>query len=117
MADILVVSTQFSSRIAYTAALSGYGYSVTEAQSAQEAQNILRDGLYPRAVIVDLKFSNALVEAFKDFEALYRNRQRPILIVIGGRNNARLAQGMADVFLPRPAELYDLISSVQAQLA
>jgi CheY-like chemotaxis protein len=117
MTDVLIVSNQFSSRIAYTAALNGYGYSVVEAQSVNEAQGLLRGGMQPRAILLDIKFTPALRDAFNEFESMYRGGTRPALIIIGGSENARMAESFADVFLPRPAELYDVISGVQTCLA
>ncbi|HEX2621052.1 MAG TPA: response regulator [Phototrophicaceae bacterium] len=117
MADILVVSNHFSTRIAYTAALSGYGYEVAEAQSVPEAQTMLRQGVYPRAIVVDVKLSPAAREAYLEFTALFPANERPALIIIGGEENAHLVEDMADIFLARPVELHDLIGSVQQYIA
>jgi CheY-like chemotaxis protein len=116
MTDILVLSNNFSNRIAYTAALNGYGYEVREAQTVNEAQSLLRAGLMPRAIVVDMKFSNALGEAYDEFNRIYRNATRPVLIIIGGVENAHLTDGVADVLLPRPVELEDLIAHVEQYL-
>jgi response regulator RpfG family c-di-GMP phosphodiesterase len=117
MTDILVISNNFSSRIAYTAALSGYGYSVSEAQSIHDGQKLLHDGLNPRAVIVDVKYAPSLRDAYNEFAALYAPHERPMLVVIGAVENAQFAEEIADVFLPRPVELYDLIDRVHKSIA
>ncbi|MBC8099095.1 MAG: hypothetical protein H7Y11_06605 [Armatimonadetes bacterium] len=116
MTDILIISNNVSSRISYCAALTGYGYSVAEAQNVDDALRQLTKNAQPRAIIVDLKFSGALTDAYRQFDALYGNRARPTLIIIGGSDNAHLTDGMADVFLARPVELQDLIEHVQASL-
>jgi DNA-binding NtrC family response regulator len=114
MTDVLIVSNQFSSRIAYTAALNGYGYSVVETQSINEAELLMRDGMRPRLIILDIKFTPSLRDAFNEFEALYADdTSRPALMIISGSENAQMAEAYADVFLPRPAELHDVITSVQ----
>lgn len=116
MTDVLIVSNQFSSRIAYTAALNGYGYSVAEAQSIHEAQTLLREGLRPRAMVLDIKFTPSLRDAFHEFEAMYPGDTRPALIIIGGSETTQMAS-FADVFIPRPAEINDLINGVHTCLA
>jgi CheY-like chemotaxis protein len=117
MTDILIVSNQQSTRIAYTAALNGYGYAVMEAHSIQEAQAMLRSGMQPRAIVLDIKYTPAMRDAFNEFETLYYGRPRPALVIVGSSENAHLAESIADVFLPRPAQIYDLITGVQACLS
>ncbi|MCU0498193.1 MAG: response regulator [Anaerolineae bacterium] len=117
MTDVLVISNNLSSCIAYTAALSGYGYEVTEAHNVDEGLTFLKGGHTPRVIVIDVKFSATLQRAYQEFRQLYSPKDTPYLIVIGGSENAHLANGMADEYLTRPVELNDLLHCVQNSIA
>jgi ActR/RegA family two-component response regulator len=113
--DVLVISNNRSSRIAYTSALTGYGYEVAETPSFNEAASLIAKTILPRNIVIDLKLSAHGADDFIDYVRQVMGRGDIRIIVIGG--NAQEAQTVskvgADMFLFRPVKLDDLIYYVQ----
>ncbi|MFN8373739.1 MAG: response regulator [Anaerolineae bacterium] len=110
-ADILVLDNNRKS-IAYIAALAGFGYRIAEAHSPQEACDLLSVGDLPYAVIIDLK----LADMNEVLPALRREAGSQVpMIVIGGDAQDAYAAG-ADVVLPKPVELDDLLQIVRSRV-
>jgi CheY-like chemotaxis protein len=107
-ADILVIDNSRKS-IAYIAALSGFGYRIAEARSAQEAYNLLQTDELPRTVIVDLKLAD-LEEVLPALREEAGDAAH--MIVISGDEEAAYAAG-ADVVVAKPVEVHELIHAVR----
>jgi CheY-like chemotaxis protein len=106
--DILVIDNSRKS-IAYIAALTGFGYNITEAHSPEEAFSLLDTGEMPRTVIVDLKLA--------DLEAVLPTLREGTgngaqMIVISGDEEAAYAAG-ADVVVAKPVQLPELLHAVR----
>jgi CheY-like chemotaxis protein len=108
--NVLVVESNRMTRTMYVAGLSGYGYRVTEVQTVRDAKNVLQSGFLPQVILLDTNLSDesgeALIQYVREDLGLFDTR----IIVV---SKDETAQG-ADVLLPKPVQLTDLLSVVRA---
>jgi DNA-binding NtrC family response regulator len=107
-ANVLIISNHANHRVAYAAALAGYGYNVLEAPTLHDAHDFL--AATPRVVVLDLRLSTMNPD---DITGLMSNLSAR-LIVIGNSADEQLVahQLNAAAFLNRPANLDDLLRSI-----
>lgn len=104
---ILVVSNHRLSSLGYVAALNGYGYHVHDVQTFSGARILLRTGVQPHIVIVDMKFHTAENDAC--IEEICHAHPQAFIIVISADSQALYAHQV----LPRPVELNTLLDVLQ----
>jgi CheY-like chemotaxis protein len=109
--DILVIDNSRKS-IAYIAALTGFGYSITEAHSPEEAFTLLDTGEMPGTVIVDLKLADlqAVLPTLREGTG-----ENVHMIVISGDEEDAYAAG-ADFVIPKPVEVHELLHAVRTRV-
>lgn len=101
----------------YAAALAGYGYAVHELATIDHARDALMRGTFPHILVIDV----ARTKDMANFVRFVREElAMPTSILVIGAN-AREAETAfhsgASEFLARPAELAELLHTVQACLA
>lgn len=114
MADVLVVDANQSIRKMYVAGLTGFGFSVAEADSHFAAQNLLEAGNIPKVIIADLVLSNA---EGRDFLKLLQNtpEYQSIKVIVATVNSLTKEQqrGLGvDAVMVKPIDLSRLVKVV-----
>lgn len=115
-AEIFIIGSG-TSNMTYCAALVGYGYRVQEISTFEAARTLLRAGIIPRSIVIDV---TAKAKDTANFLSLVREELHldTRLIVIGG--SAREAQDAyqlgANEFMQRPVQLTDLVHTVRTNL-
>jgi DNA-binding response OmpR family regulator len=101
---ILVTGSDNLRRIAHSAHLARYGFEVVEAQTYQNAQTILRAGMQPHLILINLRAGDANARAFVEWVRDQLSETQ--IVALGGE-----AVG-ADIALSRLTETHDLIDAL-----
>lgn len=110
----LIISNNHHS-MAYTAALSAYGFHVEDTRTIETGRILLKSGSNPHTIIIDMKQHAGEVSQFVQFVRSVLHNPHIYIIVIGCENDFALTFG-ADKCLQRPAEVHDIISILQSAL-
>jgi DNA-binding NtrC family response regulator len=112
-AEIFVIGSGTSSMM-YRAALVGYGYRVHEISTFEGARSLLRAGVVPHSIVIDV--TAKAKETVRFISLICDELRLPIpIIVIGGsdREAQEARQHGATEFIQRPVQLADLVHTVQ----
>lgn len=108
---ILIISNHFNHRVAYAAGLAGYGYPVLEAATLDDAHAHIEAGGEPSTLVIDLKPRSMAVAEITHL--LNVRRPNRLIVIYGSDDDYEVAQQLsADVLLPRPANLDDLLAHI-----
>ena len=110
---VLIVEDEVLIRMLLSEALRQAGYDVIEAADADEAIEVMHASVGPDILITDVKMPGS-VDGFG--LAAYVRRAKPGLkvIVTSGHAGPDGAIGVADVFLPKPYDLGQIVQQVRA---
>lgn len=116
MATVLVVEGNRMIRTMYAAGLAGYGYKVMEAHDAHEARTHLQTGVKPRVVLLNLNLpDDASADLISHIRAQAGNQDIKIIASTSNHAARDAASRLgADMLLPKPVELVDLLNTVKA---
>ena len=111
---LLLVEDDYDIRAMLVMLLDMEGYDVARAANGQEALNLLREGLRPNLILLDLmmpvmngwQFREATLQE-PDFASI------PIIVISGdGRSAAQHMAGQVACFLKKPLDLDELLSKI-----
>lgn len=114
MPDVLVIDANQSIRKMLAAGLTGFGFSVMEADSYVEAQTQLEAGDIPLVAIVDFLRNN---ESAQGFVTLLRDTPayQPIKVIVATVNSLSTEEQNAlgvDAVMVKPVDLSQLVKAV-----
>lgn len=104
--QILVTGSDNLRRITHSAHLASEGFDVVEAQTYRDAQTILRAGMLPQLIVINVKPADASAGAFVEW---VRGEHHDVQIVAVGGDGAALG---ADVALPLSIDTHSLIRAL-----
>lgn len=104
----LVISNHHTSSVGYTSGITGFGWHVTETRTFEAARILIRTGLQPDTIIIDVKLHAHEIEQFIDFIRHDSGAWHSGVIVIG----QDYVTG-ADLWLARPVFVADIISALE----
>ncbi|MBV9787745.1 MAG: response regulator [Chloroflexi bacterium] len=113
--NILIVEDEFLIRDALTEFLEEEGYRVVGAANGQEALNMLRKGLVPDLILLDLMMPVMSGMQFLDEQqADSRLASIPVVLLSADRNSQEKVLSSAPVeYLEKPVRLTDLLDTVE----
>lgn len=113
--NILIVEDEFLIRDALTEFLEEEGYRVVGAANGQEALNMLRKGLVPNLILLDLMMPVMSGMQFLDEQqADARLASIPVVLLSADRNSQEKVLSSAPVeYLEKPVRLTDLLDTVE----
>jgi DNA-binding response OmpR family regulator len=100
---ILVTGSDNLLRITHSTHLAGDGFNVVEAQTYRDAQIILRAGMLPDLILINLKAVDASARAFVEWVRDEFSYLQVQIVVLGGDSSVG-----ADISLPRLIETHAL---------
>lgn len=114
-ATVLVISNDQRHSLHYTAGLTGYGFDIETTRTHEAARALIRTGLRPQAIIIDLKFNNLDLSSFVNFLRFDMKLTKTRIIMMGGTRKDEHAafSAYADHFFYRPVDLNMLVSTFQ----
>lgn len=108
---ILIISNHLNHRVAYVAGLAGFGYAVLEAATLDDAHAHIEAGSSPSTLVIDLKPRSMTPSEIT--QLLNVRRPNRLICIYGSDEDYAVAQQLnADVMLPRPANLDDLLTHI-----
>jgi DNA-binding response OmpR family regulator len=114
---ILIVEDDEALRSTLARHLRAHGYTVTEAETAEEALTELRDGLRPGLVILDINLPGETGWSLLRHSALEAAGNPPVVVASATAINPRRLRefGVAG-YLPKPFPLETLVSTIERLL-
>lgn len=113
MADVLVVDANKSIRQMLTAGLTGFGFTVTEAESYQQAMDMMDNGDVPYVAIVDFERGNATAREFLQFlrDPAYKS-MKTIVATVNSLSEEEQANLGVNAVMTKPVDLSKLVKAV-----
>ena len=103
----LIISNNHFSSASYSAGLGAYGYHLEETRTFETARILLKSGLKPDAIIIDVKLHSNEIDSFIR-DVRHQFAYQGGIIVVG----LDVMVG-ANACLPRPALITDVVSVLQ----
>lgn len=111
MRSVLVVEDDQTSRIALRALLETNGWTVVDCANGDEAMTLLREGLRPSAILLDLMMPDANGWAFRRQQISTPELTEIPVVVLSGMNDPPGLIGTA-AFVQKPIDNHRLIATL-----
>ena len=116
-ASLLIVEDDEALRTTLARHLRGHGYTVVEADSAEDALGALRGGLRPALVILDINLPGDTGWSLLRDQALAAAGKPPVVVASATAiNPRRLREFDVAGYLPKPFPLETLVSTIERLL-
>lgn len=115
--EIFIIGNSYHN-VSYASAMIGFGYQVSEMRTFNAARALIKAGVIPQTIVINMKGQPLQVREFIDLVRAELYGEPIGIIVIGGSDremNVAYTHG-ADVCLQRPVNTEALVEVVRSQL-